>query len=91
MAEFARLVALARRLETSPLRLDKVALVAEFLRALPPDDVATAVAALALHGGAEALAAHGGRPALEYKYDGARIQLHHDGDRISVWTRRSPT
>lgn len=46
VAEFARLVTLARRLEASPLRLEKLALVAEFLRGLPPDDVPTAVAFL---------------------------------------------
>src|SRR5262249_29314654 len=43
---FARFVRLCRDLETSPRRLDKLRLVAEFLRALDASEVAAAVAYL---------------------------------------------
>jgi DNA ligase 1 len=46
MVEFARLADLCRRLRTSPGRLDKLAMLADYLRALPPDAVGTAVAFL---------------------------------------------
>jgi DNA ligase-1 len=46
MIELARLAELCRRLSTSPGRLDKLALLADYLRALPADVVATAVAFL---------------------------------------------
>jgi DNA ligase-1 len=46
MIEFARLTDLCQRLRASPGRLDKLALLAEYLRALPADHVATAVAFL---------------------------------------------
>src|SRR5437879_13580088 len=46
MCEFARLADLCRRLRTSPGRLDKLAMLADYLRALPPDAVGTAVAFL---------------------------------------------
>jgi DNA ligase 1 len=46
MIELARLTDLCRRLRTSPGRLDKLALLADYLRSLPPDHVATAVAFL---------------------------------------------
>ncbi|HXL45463.1 MAG TPA: ATP-dependent DNA ligase, partial [Candidatus Binatia bacterium] len=46
MVEFTRLADLCRRLRTSPGRLDKLALLADYLRALPPDAVGTAVAFL---------------------------------------------
>src|SRR2546428_9375218 len=47
MVEFARLADLCRRLRTSPGRLDKLAMLADYLRSLPPDAVGTAVAFLA--------------------------------------------
>src|SRR3989449_570365 len=47
MVEFGRLADLCRRLRASPARLDKLALLAEYLRALPADAVGTAVAFLA--------------------------------------------
>src|SRR2546428_333627 len=46
MVEFARLADLCRRLPTSRGRLDKLAMLADYLRALPPDAVGTAVAFL---------------------------------------------
>src|SRR5438445_516584 len=46
MVEFARLADLCRRLRTSPGRLDKLAMLADYLRALPPDAVGPAVAFL---------------------------------------------
>ncbi len=46
MIELARLSDLCRRLRASPGRLDKLALLADYLRALPPETVATAVAFL---------------------------------------------
>src|SRR5437899_4009733 len=46
MIELARLSDLFQRLRASPGRLDKLALLADYLRALPPDSVATAVAFL---------------------------------------------
>src|SRR5438093_6559820 len=46
MIEFARLADLCRRLRTSPGRLDKPAMLADYLRALPPDAVGPAVAFL---------------------------------------------
>jgi DNA ligase-1 len=46
MIELARLADLCRRLRTSPGRLDKLALLAEYLQALPPSLVGTAVAFL---------------------------------------------
>src|SRR5882762_7455501 len=46
MVEFARLADLCRRLRTRPGRLDKLALLADYLRALPPDTVGVAVAFL---------------------------------------------
>src|SRR5947208_15043145 len=46
MIELSRLADLCRRLRTSPGRLDKLALLADYLRALPPETVATAVAFL---------------------------------------------
>jgi DNA ligase 1 len=46
MIELARLADLCRRLRTSPGRLHKLALLADYLRALPADSVATAVAFL---------------------------------------------
>ncbi|PYN90186.1 MAG: ATP-dependent DNA ligase [Candidatus Rokuibacteriota bacterium] len=46
MIELSRLADLCRRLRTSPGRLDKLALLADYLRALPADAVATAVAFL---------------------------------------------
>jgi DNA ligase 1 len=46
MIELARLTDLCRRLRTSPGRLDKLALLADYLRSLPADHVATAVAFL---------------------------------------------
>src|SRR5439155_831532 len=47
MVEFGRLADLCRRLRASPARLDKLALLAEYFRALPADAVGTAVAFLA--------------------------------------------
>jgi len=47
MVEFGRLADLCRRLRASPARLDKLALLAEYLRALPVDAVGSAVAFLA--------------------------------------------
>ncbi len=47
MVELARLSDLCQRLRASPGRLDKLAMLAEYLRAVPPDQVATAVAFLA--------------------------------------------
>src|SRR5262249_59850438 len=44
--ELARLADLCRRLRTSPGRLDKLALLADYLRSLPGDAVAAAVAFL---------------------------------------------
>src|SRR6266849_5486213 len=46
MVEFARLADLCRRLRMSPGRLDKLGLLADYLRALPPDAVGAAVAFL---------------------------------------------
>src|SRR2546422_2027116 len=46
VADFARLVTLCHKLEETSARLEKLRLVAEFLRALPAEDVATAVAFL---------------------------------------------
>src|SRR6266545_3834407 len=46
MVEFGRLADLCRRLRASPARLDKLELLAEYLRALPADAVGTAVAFL---------------------------------------------
>src|SRR5438093_1323277 len=46
MIEFARLADLCRRLRTSPGRLDKPAMLADYRRALPPDAVGPAVAFL---------------------------------------------
>jgi len=46
VADFAGLVTLCHKLEETPARLEKLRLVAEFLRALPAADVATAVAFL---------------------------------------------
>jgi len=46
MVEFARLAELCRRLAASPGRLTKLALLADYLRALAPDLVGTAVAFL---------------------------------------------
>src|SRR5213594_4225676 len=46
MIEFGRLADLCRRLRASPARLDKLELLAEYLRALPADAVGTAVAFL---------------------------------------------
>ena len=46
MTELHQLAALCGRLETSPRRLDKLRLVAEFLRVLDTGEVATAVAYL---------------------------------------------
>jgi DNA ligase-1 len=46
MIELARLSELCRRLRASPGWLDKLALLADYLRALPPETVATAVAFL---------------------------------------------
>jgi len=46
MIELARLSDLCRRLRASPGRLDKLALLRDYLRALPPETVATAVAFL---------------------------------------------
>jgi DNA ligase 1 len=46
MVELARLADLCGRLRTSPGRLDKLALLADYLKALPPDVVGTAVAFL---------------------------------------------
>ena len=46
MRLFADFVALCRRLESTRGRLDKRRLVAEYLRALPGDDIANAVAFL---------------------------------------------
>ena len=46
MVELARLTDLCGRLRTSPGRLDKLALLADYLKALPPDVVGTAVAFL---------------------------------------------
>ena len=46
MVELARLSELCGRLRASPGRLNKLALLADYLRALPPDSVATAVAFL---------------------------------------------
>jgi DNA ligase-1 len=46
---FADFAALGRRLQTSPGRLDKRRLVADFLRAIDPDEVALAVAFLTGH------------------------------------------
>src|SRR5256886_13217250 len=43
MADFMRLVTLCRELEQTPARLEKLRLVAGFLRTLPAEDVATAV------------------------------------------------
>src|SRR5437879_5534467 len=43
MADFAHLVTLCRELEQTPARLEKLRLVAGFLRTLPAEDVATAV------------------------------------------------
>src|SRR5436853_461156 len=42
MADFAHLVTLCRELEQTPARLEKLRLVAGFLRTLPAEDVATA-------------------------------------------------
>jgi DNA ligase-1 len=46
MVELARLADLCRRLRESPGRLDKLALLAEYLRSLPVDAIGTAVAFL---------------------------------------------
>jgi DNA ligase-1 len=46
MIELARLSDLCRRLRASPGRLDKLALLADYLRALPPETVGTDVAFL---------------------------------------------
>jgi DNA ligase-1 len=46
MTELRHLATLVGELEARPARLDKLRLVAEWLRALPPDDVPTAVAFL---------------------------------------------
>ena len=46
MTELGRLATLVGELETRPARLEKLRLVAEFLRALPPGEVPTAVAFL---------------------------------------------
>jgi len=46
MIELARLAELCQRLRASPGRLDKLALLADYLRALPADSVAIAVAFL---------------------------------------------
>jgi DNA ligase-1 len=46
MIELARLTELCRRLRASPGRLDKLALLADYLRSLPADAVATAVSFL---------------------------------------------
>src|SRR5499425_2485854 len=46
MIELARLADLCQRLRESPGRLDKLALLADYLRALPVDSVPTAVAFL---------------------------------------------
>src|SRR5262252_405921 len=46
MSELARLAELCQRLRASPGRLDKLALLADYLRALPADSVPTAVAFL---------------------------------------------
>src|ERR1700758_3996136 len=46
MTRFAEFVALCRALERSPRRLEKLRLVAEFLRSVDPREVATAVAYL---------------------------------------------
>ena len=46
MTELRHLATLVGELEGRPARLDKLRLVAEWLRALPPDDVPTAVAFL---------------------------------------------
>ncbi len=46
MTRFAEFAALCRRLEASPGRLEKLRLVAEFLRAVDPDEVPTSVAFL---------------------------------------------
>src|SRR5262245_43652853 len=46
MIELSRLADLCRRLRSSPGRLDKQALLADYLRSLPADAVATAVAFL---------------------------------------------
>jgi DNA ligase-1 len=46
MVEFARLADLCRRLRTRPGRLDKLALLADYLRTLPADAVGAAVAFL---------------------------------------------
>src|SRR5262245_5585620 len=46
MIELARLTELCQRLRASPGRLDKLALLADYLRALPADSVPTAVAFL---------------------------------------------
>jgi len=46
MIELSRLADLCRRLRTSPGRLDKLALLAEYLHTLPPNLVGTAVAFL---------------------------------------------
>src|SRR5437899_2124887 len=43
MADFSHLVTLCRELEQTPARLEKLRLVAAFLRTLPAEDVATAV------------------------------------------------
>ena len=49
MTLFADFAVLGRRLESSPGRLDKRRLVADFLRAIEPDEVALAVAFLTGH------------------------------------------
>jgi DNA ligase-1 len=49
VAAFTDFVALCHRLESTRGRLDKRRLVAEYLRALPPDDVANSVAFLTAH------------------------------------------
>src|SRR5215470_6916260 len=46
MSELARLAELCQRLRASPGRLDKLALLADYVRALPADSVPTAVAFL---------------------------------------------
>jgi len=46
MVEFGRLADLCRRLRTSPGRLDKLGLLADYLRALPPEAIRIAVAFL---------------------------------------------
>src|SRR2546423_1098196 len=89
VTELRHLATLVGELEGRPARLDKLRLVAEWLRALPPDDVPPAVAFLTGRAAGRAAPADARRDRARLRR-GARRARRADGARVQVRRRARP-